>query len=274
MHEVLGRIAEIRRYPVKSMGGDLLTEATLDALGIPGDRRWALRDVETGKVVSAKHPKHAALLDCRAMFVGGELVVQTPDSRRFALDDRASLDDALSELLGKAVRLDSATGNDGVYESYWPELEGLAFSDVTADFPVAMGTAPGTFVDLAALHIVTTASLAHLQALAPDSAISADRFRPSLVVDGGTAGAFAENDWGGRTATIAGATITFSTAAPRCVMPTLGQGTLPRDASVLRTLAEHNRITFDGFGDFACLGVYAEVTTAGTITVGDDIVVH
>ena len=61
--------------------------------------------------------------------------------------------------------------DDDVYESYWPEIDDVLLSDVSIDLPVAMSTAKDSFVDLAALQMVTTASLAELAALAPDSAI-------------------------------------------------------------------------------------------------------
>jgi len=274
MGVIVGRVAEIRRYPVKSMAGELLDRSTVDQLGIPGDRRFAVRDVATGKVVSAKQPRHAALLDCRATLGGGELTVTTADGRRFAPADpaaRAGLAAALSSLLGRPVRFEAATGDDGVYESWWPEIEGLALSGITTDFPVGMATGKGTFVDLAALHVVTTASLAHLRTSAPVSEITPDRFRPGLLIDGGTPAAFAENDWAGRTITVGSAAITVSMVAPRCVMTTLAQGPLARDPGVLQALATHNRVELGGGGAFDCLGAYAEIATPGTIAVGDPV---
>ena len=272
MTDIVGRVMEIRRFPVKSMAGELLSSVAVDALGIAGDRRIAVRDLETGKVVSAKQPKHAALLGCTAQLDHDELVVTMPDGRRFGADQRSELDAALSSLLGRPVRLDAATGDDGVYESYWPEIEGVVLSDVTLDLPVAMATGKGTFVDLAALHVVANSSLERLQALAPESTISVDRFRPGILVDGGSTDTFVENDWADRTATIGSAVIAFSTVAPRCVMTTVAQGDLPRDLGVLQSLVAHNRVNADGIGAFGCLGVYAEVTVPGTISVGDDVV--
>ncbi len=281
---LVGRVAEIRRYPVKSMGGERLAAVGVDALGIAGDRRFAVRDVGSGKVVSAKQPKLAALLGCAASLEEGRLVVTTADGRRFSpadradRADRADLDAALSELLGREVRLEAAAGSPeregDVYESYWPPLDGMTLSDVTLDLPVGLGTGAGTFVDLAALHVLTTASLARLRSLAPGSEITADRFRPGIVIAGGTDGGFAENDWTGRTATIGSATVTFSMASPRCVMTTVAQGSLPRDPTVLQTLARHNRLELDGVGAFPCLGAYAEVTGPGTVAVGDEVVLH
>ena len=50
----------------------------------------------------------------------------------------------------------------------------------------------------------------------------------------------------------------------RCVMPTREQRELPTDIQVMRTVAKHaNR----------CLGIYATVSSPGTIGVGDEIVV-
>ena len=45
-------------------------------------------------------------------------------------------------------------------------------------------------------------------------------------------------------------------------MTTLPQGDLPKDASILRTAAQHNQ---------ANVGVYADVTARGTIRRGDSV---
>jgi uncharacterized protein len=66
----VGTIVEIRRYPVKSMQGESVTSVALTELGISGDRRYGIRDLESGKILSAKAPKVAsALLSCCARTV-------------------------------------------------------------------------------------------------------------------------------------------------------------------------------------------------------------
>jgi MOSC domain-containing protein len=58
------------RYPVKSMLGEKLDAVDLREDGVVGDCVYALRDRETGRVASAKHPKRwRDLLACRAAFV-------------------------------------------------------------------------------------------------------------------------------------------------------------------------------------------------------------
>lgn len=274
---LLGTVTEIWRFPVKSFGGERLAAVTLDAAGIPGDRRLALRDATTGKILSAKSPAvGTALLECGATTGPDDHVTVTVAGATFDADtERAALTTALGEHLGRAVVIDDAVGADDRYESYWPEVDDVLLSDVTIDLPIAMSTAKTRFVDLAALQMVATSSLEHLQRLTPESRIETARFRPGLVIDtsGTTGGAdgFVENGWTQRDARLGDARIRLTDASPRCVMTTLAQHDLPRDRAVLQTLARHNRIETEGLGAFACLGIYAEVVEPGPVREGDTL---
>src|SRR5262249_5932174 len=78
-NQVVGSVAELWRFPVKSMQGEQLEDVQITARGLVGDRAYALIEAETGKVVSAKSVKlFPGLLGCRSAFVappqlGGEL---------------------------------------------------------------------------------------------------------------------------------------------------------------------------------------------------------
>ena len=50
-------VEAVWRYPVKSMLGEPLVDAHLAAEGMAGDRRYAVVDVQTGAVASAKQPR-------------------------------------------------------------------------------------------------------------------------------------------------------------------------------------------------------------------------
>ena len=66
----VGSVAELWRFPVKSMKGEQLQEVTATERGVLGDRAYALIDTETGKVASAKSVRlFPDLLACRAAFV-------------------------------------------------------------------------------------------------------------------------------------------------------------------------------------------------------------
>ena len=91
------------------------------------------------------------------------------------------------------------------------------------------------------------------------------RFRPNIYVEtnDGTDG-FAEDGWIGGVLTIGESLVLdeFS-GTVWCVTSTLPQEELPRDLSILRTIAQHHE---------GCLGVYGNVRLEGNIRVGDPVV--
>ncbi|HYN26355.1 MAG TPA: MOSC N-terminal beta barrel domain-containing protein, partial [Pyrinomonadaceae bacterium] len=52
--EIVGSVAGLWRFPVKSMRGERIEQVELTGRGLVGDRAYALIDADTGKVVSAK----------------------------------------------------------------------------------------------------------------------------------------------------------------------------------------------------------------------------
>src|ERR1700733_366562 len=54
---MLGTVAKLRRYPVKSMLGEDLSAGDVTLAGLAGDRRLAVISRRTGKIASAKYPR-------------------------------------------------------------------------------------------------------------------------------------------------------------------------------------------------------------------------
>jgi uncharacterized protein YcbX len=105
---LVGSVAGIRRYPVKSLVGEELTEAQVDARGLVGDRLWSVRD-QDGKFGSGKSTRRFrrmdGLLDLSAKYDGAEVPVVTfPDGASFRGDDPA-VHAALSTYVGREVTL-------------------------------------------------------------------------------------------------------------------------------------------------------------------------
>jgi hypothetical protein len=106
----IGRVAELWRHPVKSLGGERIVSARLDAaFGVPGDRSWALFDEREGELRSAK--KLPGLLGlsarCLAEPDGGEappIELLLPDGARVRGDD-ANAAERISRALGRPLRL-------------------------------------------------------------------------------------------------------------------------------------------------------------------------
>ena len=141
-------------------------------------------------------------------------------------------------------------------------MDGLDFRDTVTDFELPAGT----FFDLAVVHLLTTATIDRLRALYPDGRFEVPRFRPNIVVaTGPDEQGFVENDWVGCTIAI-GDEVRLRITGPcsRCVMTTLAQGDLPKDAGILRAAAQNNH---------ANVGVYADVLASGTIRCGEPVAV-
>lgn len=288
----LGAIAALWRFPVKSMGGERLQTLDVRSTGILGDRAYALLDIATGQVASAKNSKwFPDLLKCRAEFVSPPVFLEKmpavtitlPDGHAVRSDD-AGASEALSRFFGRAVKLIQTAPEDFTIAQFHPDLAGLdpaenrntvvsqklgaaLFKSAGMDSPVP----PGSFLDVFPVSVITTSTLRTLKALAPDSLFEEARFRMNIVVDTPEEG-FVENAWPGHKLCIGDATeLAVAMPDPRCVMTTLAQPGLPQDLGVLRTLVAHNRMDLPGMGKFPCAGVYAAVQTEGQAQLGSTV---
>jgi uncharacterized protein len=250
-------VLAIWRYPVKAMLGELLRAVTVGARGCEGDRRWVVVDARTGERIANKRgPTDPRLRACRAELLDDAdaeppLRITLPDGTALV---GSEIEAALSELLERPVRLERC--------------------DAPADG--RFGTT-GAFHDLAPIHLVTTGTLEHLRAVAPESDWDPRRFRPNLVLDDGAVAGegFTEDALlGGSLRASSGLTLNVGLPTPRCVVPTRAQDDLPADPRVLRTLVERHRVDLGPFGRQGCAGVYAEVARAGTLRTGDKLAVE
>lgn len=269
MHEV-GTVVALCRYPVKSMLGEDLAEAVLNAGGVHRDRMYALIDLETGRVASAEQPRlWRALLRCIVAWDGDSLAITLPDGR--AIDARENdVDRALSEVLGRRVQLSDARPDAAALARPAPEdvLEHGTDVDVPYEMlEIGQGTSGTTFVDYAPVHLITTGTLDHLST-------EWVRYRPNLVVATPSGSPFAENGWVGREITVGQVRLRGILPTPRCAIPTLEHGDVPRAPHAVRTLLPQNRIDVPGFGVLPCAGLYAEVLETGTVHTGDTAVLH
>jgi uncharacterized protein YcbX len=269
-----GSVVGLWRYPVKSMMGEELNAAEVTDRGLVGDRRFAVVDASTGKVAGAKNPrKWGNFFDFRAAYVEPPARGSRLPAVRLTLPDgtvmtseQPDLAQALSRALGREVAFAEAQ-HDGESsgaqaEEYWPDIEGLDYRDTVTEWELPAGT----FFDLAVVHLLTTATIERLRALYPEGRFEVRRFRPNIVVaTGADRQGFVENDWIGETLAIGDEVrLRITGPCPRCVMTTLPQGDLPKDAGILRTAAQNNQ---------ANVGVYAEVVRGGTVRRSDKVTV-
>ena len=292
-NEVVGSVAGLWRFPVKSMGGERLEQAELSGRGLVGDRAYALIDADTGKVVSAKSVRlFPDLFGCRAAFVeparlGRELPpvrIALPDGTSVT-SDSSDVDRVLSAYFRRDVTLARAAPDDFTIDQYHPDVEDLdpeghrdtfveqkLGSAFFAQAGLASPVPVGSFFDLFPVTVLTTSTLEQLNKLRPESRFDPRRFRMNVIVGTKQAG-FVENAWVGRELAIGDAVrLTVALPDPRCVMTTLAQDELPRDTDVLRTLTRYNRVQVGAAGQFPCAGVYCVAEAPGIMRIGDQVV--
>jgi len=277
---MLGTVATLRRYPVKSMLGEDLDASDVSRSGLARDRRLAVVSRRTGKVASAKYPRlwrdlltlSAEALDEAAG--DGAARITFPDGKTVRSTD-ADIDEVLSALLDQPVTLTGTPPPGATLDRAVPEavLRAGVRTEVPATLvEIGAGAPPGTFVDFAPLHLLTTGTLDRIAELSPYRRAHLVRYRPNVVIRSEAEG-FTENDWLGRNLHIGDEVVLRVVArTPRCAVPTLAHGGLPRDTEALRVLARHNRVRpFPELDLEPCAGVYAEVLRVGRIRVGDAV---
>jgi uncharacterized protein YcbX len=272
----IGVVKDLFRYPVKSMGGERLSEVYIGEHGVMGDRAYALREVN-GRVMTAK--KWPTLLECSARYDAppmpgalAPLSITLPDGRTIqAQDPDASA--VLSAVLERQIVLERAQPDQHHRAAIDPAtvfgdvpVESLKPGYTAATLPDSFALPPGTFFDAASLHVLASGTLAHLRTLMDgDAQLDPRRFRPNIVVETapGLEG-FLEDDWLEGTLEV-GERVRIVQLRPtlRCVMTTHRQADLERDLRVLRTAAQHHQ---------AQVGVWAAIGAPGHVRVGDPVV--
>ncbi|MFC4072558.1 MOSC domain-containing protein [Actinoplanes subglobosus] len=279
------QLVEIRRYPVKSLLGEVVEAAEADSRGLAGDRLWAVRDAD-GKFGSGKNTRRfrrmPGLFDLRAHTVphAASAALPLPD----AVPPGSSLGVPAGSSLGVpagnslAVPAGSSLGVPAGSSLAVPLVELPDGRRFAADDPVghqAISDHLGRPVTLApeatVLHhdegpvsLITTAALRALTGLAgPESngaPVDPLRFRANLLLDVPGVG-FPEDDWTGRRLRIGpGVVLRVVRPLTRCAMIDMAQEQAPERRDLLKALAEHNDMTF---------GVFATVEQPGHLTVGD-----
>ena len=210
------RVDQLWRYPVKSVGGERLTAATVGLLGIEGDRAIAVLDERDDVTWAGAIPP---LMQVRAVALGdGAAELILPDGERFR-SDAPDADSRLSAAVHAKVKL------------------------------VHRPDTPG-----ASLHVLTTTALDTLGSALPDSAIDVTRFRPNLVLDGVPGAGYPEHGWIGRRMAIGGLRLRFTEGCDRCVMITKETPTVPHDRAVLRWVARELGNTLGVYAEVEAAG--------------------
>jgi len=234
------RLSQIWRYPVKSLRGNQLESADVDARGIRFDRHWMLVDGQ-GNFLSQRQLPRMVLVKTQVEDQG--LRVSAPGMQDLMLPVASDGDDAVlvkvwrdecraqtvdaqadgwfSEFLGRDCRLVSLPPGSvrQVDQDYARQGDQVGFAD---GFPFLL---------------ISQASLDDLNQRLP-SPISMERFRPNLVISG--CDAYAEDGW--RRIRIGDLVFRVVKPCSRCVIPTIDPDTGRRQGDEpLKTLLHYRK---------------------------------
>lgn len=239
--EELGVVRELWRYPASSFAGECLQAISVDANGIDGDRLFGLVEVATGEPARPDGDRRWHPLPLvRSRLIGDGLHPQIALPGGPWLDaPGAECDGALTAFLGFEVSLRPFTRKAA---------------------PTFAGPLTQPRYEKAAVHLLTTASLARLKALHPAGDPDRRRFRPSILVEmPAVEGSFPETEWIGRQMAIGDLELTVVEPCRRCGFTIIAQQGFDHDADILRNLVRHNGHN---------LGVYCRVDKAAQVEVG------
>ena len=279
----VGRVKQIFRYPVKSLGGETLDEVDLAMRGLPGDRAWAVRDEIRGGIRGGK--KIPGLMNLSSRYPDAPSVegsspaeILLPNGSTVMTGDPEA-GDRLTKAIDHAVTLwpllpadalDHYRRGAPVHEDMEQELRAIFGREPDEPLPdlsvfpkelIEFESPPGTYFDAFPLLLLTKTALRSMQTKSPDSRFDVRRFRPNfLIADSGSDAEFPEAEWEGRRLQIGDAILEVTVDCPRCVMTTHGFADLPKDPKVMRALVKENG---------GILGVYAKVEKPGRVRAGD-----
>jgi uncharacterized protein YcbX len=245
-------VAQIWRYPVKSLRGEQLRECRVNERGVVGDRLWAVRDPESGKLGSGKNTRRfrcfpgPALLELAARYPGGGGGAGAPPPD----------EDEPPFVVGVDGREYSVL--DGSADLFVQRYTGVPTLRVSRETDV-------DHFDDGPVSLVGTATLRWVEENLPGTVIDARRFRPNFVVRTGEP--FAEEAWVGRTIRIGpqdGAQLAVAKVLTRCVMVTTAQADLPYAPEVLKLLGTRADQPVK-------LAVAAKVARPGAVRLGDRV---
>jgi uncharacterized protein YcbX len=231
------RVAELWRYPVKSLQGEQLDHSAIESAGLVGDRRFAIVDPDSGLGLTAR--REPRLLTASARLIDDELEITLPDG------SAANDSDALSSWLGRKVELVDARTRDKGF-SYECPID----ADTEQDWYTYEG-AGAAFHDggIWRVSVVSTTTLGEWDRR---------RFRANVVVEGS-----GEDELVGHDVTLGDAVVHVESRIPRCVTVTRPQpGGIDRDLDVLKTINRDRE---------SCLAIGGTVKSPGDVRVGDEL---
>jgi uncharacterized protein len=248
------RVAELWRYPVKSLLGERVSTMRVVGDGVDGDRMWGIQDRNDGRILTARREPRLLFASSRVSESGCLPVITLPEGQRLTGLGPAT-DAALSTWLGKTVTLVAAAESDAARAEY--------FADATDDAsqPIEWTMPKGRFVDAFPILVMTTAGLRDVAAGYTSGIWDVRRFRPNVLIQIDGQG-WLEDTWVDRQLDVGSAQLVPRRRCVRCTMVNRAQPGLDKDVNIYKTVYRTHG------GD---AGMWTQVAQPGLISEGDPV---
>jgi len=232
--EVVGQLAGLRRFPVRSLGGESPDECIVEASTLAGDRLYDLYDEADRSLVSSREAPvllryRARYLDAlvRGVDLSAWIRVKMPGGVEVPLVDAAWIDD-IARRRGKAMSLRARTDSAS---------------------------------DPAPLHVISVATVRFIEKQY-GGPIEPMRIRANLLLDLPEARPFEEDRWIGRQVWVGDALLEIVSPCERAIVPTLDAETPERSPGLLSAILRARG---------GMIGVSARALTGTRLRVGDPV---
>ena len=248
-------VAEINIAPVKSMALAARDAVNLELGGIPDDRRFYLVN-ERGRLLTRRQVGKLAQLAASWDAAAERLSIRFPDGTTLAGPPELA-GPVWTIVWGRRVRGRALAGD------WTPAISEFCGQPAV----LMMSDLPGQVFDEFPVSILSRASVEHLSAemgMSNDACLSTDRFRPTLLLDGGAA--HQEDGWMNRQLAVGDAVVRVLAPDPRCAIVNQEPNTCETDADVVKSILDYRPNPLAAY-----FGVYGIVERPGMVRVGDAV---
>jgi uncharacterized protein YcbX len=261
------QLSEIWIYPVKSLGGIRLNEATMQERGLEYDRRWMIID-ENGKFVTQRFLSKMALIEVALTDSGLKIWNRLESQNAITVPYEPVTNQARTVTIWddtvEAVTV-SGQADRWLSEQFGQKLELVkmpAQAERKADPKYAKNGENVSFADGFPFLIISQASLDDLNSKLANP-ITMRRFRPNFVISG--TAPFEEDQW--TEIQIGDGVFEIVKPCARCILTTINPETAEKGAEPLKTLAGYRKMN-----NKILFGQNAVAKTLGTIKEGDIVI--
>ncbi len=257
---IVGTIESLRRYPVKGMRGEELSEAFMGFSGFYGDRCYAIRDDTARKGFPYLNGNvQPEMLRCQPQFRHFEKSLKPPN-----LNEAASIAPGVTPTNADPndFDLDVITSSDQIFSIDDPKLFEMLGENLRGEHTLSLARSDRALTDCRPVSLISRQTI---RQIAAELGISLDerRFRSNIYFNLESDEGFGEDKLIGRRLQIGQkAEIMVLERDPRCKAISLDPETGEHNPQILKKVAQLHE---------ANAGVYCAVLVEGVLTTGDAV---